>query len=74
ILGLRALYFLLAGLREKFAYLQQGLAVILAFVGVKMLIAHWYHIPVAASLLVIVGILATSIAASLRSLRVKNNG
>lgn len=74
ILGLRALYFLLAGLREKFTYLQQGLAVILAFVGVKMLIAHWYHIPIAVSLLVIVGILATSIAASLRSLRVKNNG
>jgi tellurite resistance protein TerC len=48
--------------------------VILAFVGVKMLIAHWYHIPIAVSLLVIVGILATSIAASLRSLRVKNNG
>lgn len=74
ILGLRALYFLLAGMREKFEFLQQGLAVILAFVGVKMLIAHWYHIPTAASLLVIVGILAASIAASLRSMRVKNSG
>lgn len=72
ILGLRALYFLLSGLRQRFAYLQQGLAVILAFVGVKMLIIHWYHIPTAFSLLVIVGVLTTSIAASLRSSRDKN--
>ena len=45
ILGLRALYFLLADLHARFRYLQQGLAVILAFVGVKMIIAEWYHIP-----------------------------
>ena len=45
ILGLRALYFLLADMHARFAYLQQGLAIILAFVGVKMLIAEWYHIP-----------------------------
>ena len=44
ILGLRALYFLLADLHGRFSYLQQGLAVILAFVGVKMIIAEWYHI------------------------------
>src|SRR3546814_8195399 len=50
ILGLRALYFLLADLRDKFDYLQPGLAVILAFVGVKMILAEWYHIPTFASL------------------------
>ena len=57
ILGLRALYFLLADLRDKFRLLQQGLAVILAFVGVKMLIAEWYHIPTWASLGVIAVVL-----------------
>ena len=45
ILGLRSLYFLLADLHGRFSYLQQGLAIILAFVGVKMLIHEWYHIP-----------------------------
>ncbi len=45
ILGLRAMYFLLADLHGRFSYLQQGLAIILAFVGVKMLINEWYHIP-----------------------------
>ena len=45
ILGLRALYFLLADLHGRFRYLQQGLAIILAFVGVKMIISEWYHIP-----------------------------
>ena len=48
ILGLRALYFLLADLHGRFTYLQHGLAVILAFVGVKMIIAEWYHIPTVA--------------------------
>jgi tellurite resistance protein TerC len=66
ILGLRALYFLLADLREKFSLLQQGLAVILAFVGVKMLIAEWYHIPTWASLTVIAVVLAVSILLSIR--------
>jgi tellurite resistance protein TerC len=66
ILGLRALYFLLADLREKFSLLQQGLAVILAFVGVKMLIAEWYHIPTWASLAVIAVVLAVSIWLSIR--------
>ncbi len=46
ILGLRALYFLLADMHNRFRYLQEGLAIILAFVGVKMIIAEWYHIPV----------------------------
>jgi tellurite resistance protein TerC len=66
ILGLRALYFLLADLRDKFSLLQQGLAVILAFVGVKMLIAEWYHIPTWASLAVIAVVLAVSIWLSIR--------
>ncbi len=67
ILGLRALYFLLAGLHERFTYLQQGLAVILAFVGVKMILSHWYHIPTGLSLVFIAVVLAVSIVASLRS-------
>jgi tellurite resistance protein TerC len=66
ILGLRALYFLLADLRDKFSLLQQGLAVILAFVGVKMLIAEWYHIPTWASLAVIAVVLGVSIWLSIR--------
>ena len=64
ILGLRALYFLLADLRDKFSLLQQGLAVILAFVGVKMIVSEWYHIPTALSLGVIAAVLAVSIGAS----------
>jgi tellurite resistance protein TerC len=66
ILGLRALYFLLADLRDKFGYLQQGLAVILAFVGVKMIVAEWWHIPTALSLGVIALVLAVAILASIR--------
>jgi tellurite resistance protein TerC len=66
ILGLRALYFLLADLRDKFSLLQQGLAVILAFVGIKMLIAEWYHIPTWASLAVIAVVLGVSIWLSIR--------
>ena len=66
ILGLRALYFLLADLREKFSLLQQGLAVILAFVGVKMIIAEWYHIPTPLSLGVIAVVLGVAIWLSIR--------
>jgi tellurite resistance protein TerC len=69
ILGLRALYFLLADAHARFTYLQQGLAVILAFVGVKMIIAEWYHIPTWLSLLVIAVILTVAIVASLKSTR-----
>jgi len=64
ILGLRALYFLLADMHARFHYLQMGLAVILAFVGVKMIIAGWYHIPTFLSLLIIGLILGVSIALS----------
>jgi tellurite resistance protein TerC len=65
ILGLRALYFLLAGLVGIFAYLKYGVAAILAFVGVKMLLSRLYHIPTSASLGVILGLLVVSVAASL---------
>jgi tellurite resistance protein TerC len=66
ILGLRALYFLLADLRDKFSLLQEGLAVILAFVGVKMIVAEWYHIPTPLSLGVIAVVLGVSIWLSVR--------
>jgi tellurite resistance protein TerC len=69
ILGLRALYFLLADMHARFAYLQEGLAIILAFVGVKMLIVEWYHFPTWLSLSVIAGVLTVAIVASLRSER-----
>jgi tellurite resistance protein TerC len=67
ILGLRALYFLLAGVADRFVYLKTGLAVILAFVGTKMLVADFYHVPVWISLTVIATVLAVSLVASLRS-------
>jgi tellurite resistance protein TerC len=69
ILGLRALYFLLAGVAHRFVYLKPGLAVILAFVGVKMLIADFYHLPVWISLSVIGTVLTVSVVASLLSSR-----
>jgi tellurite resistance protein TerC len=65
ILGLRALYFLFADMQDRFAYLQEGLAVILAFVGVKMIIAEWVHISTPISLLVIVVVLVLAVVLSL---------
>lgn len=65
ILGLRALYFLLAGALDKFYYLKTALAFILSFVGLKMLISEWLKIPIALSLAVILGLLAVAVAASL---------
>ena len=67
ILGLRALYFLLADMRDRFQYLQTGLGVILAFVGIKMTLSYWWHMPIAISLSVIAMILTVSSVASLRS-------
>lgn len=64
ILGLRALYFLLAGSMNRFAYLKQGLAVLLVFIGVKMLISSVVHVPVPVSLAVIAAVLGTAVAAS----------
>jgi tellurite resistance protein TerC len=65
ILGLRALYFLLARVMNKFHYLKVGLGLVLAFVGVKMLISDHYHMPIWLSLAVIAGVLGLSILASL---------
>ncbi len=65
ILGLRSLYFLLAGIITKFAYLKVGLSFVLIFVGAKMLLLDVYKVPIAASLAVIAGILAISILVSL---------
>jgi len=65
ILGLRALYFCLAGLADRFRYLNQGLAVILGFVGVKMLLTEVVHLPTWVSLAVIAVALAITIWASL---------
>jgi tellurite resistance protein TerC len=67
ILGLRSLYFALAGVMDKFHYLKIGLGVVLAFVGVKMILAHTaWKIDTLVSLGVIVGVLLLSVAASLR--------
>jgi len=65
ILGLRSLYFLLAGVITKFAYLKVGLAVVLVFVGAKMLLVDVYKVPIAASLGVIAAILGASVVFSL---------
>jgi tellurite resistance protein TerC len=65
VLGLRSLFFLLATVVTKFHLLKYGLAVILTFVGAKMLIESWVHIPILLSLGVVVGVLAASIGASL---------
>lgn len=61
ILGLCAMYFLLAGVAERFSMLKYGLSVILVFIGVKMVIVDFYHIPVAISLGVVGGILAVTL-------------
>jgi tellurite resistance protein TerC len=69
ILGLRAMYFLLGDARERFHYLSHALGAILIFVGVKMAVSHWWHMPTAISLAVIVVILAAAIVFSLRKER-----
>ncbi|HWC10486.1 MAG TPA: TerC family protein [Acidimicrobiales bacterium] len=67
ILGLRALYFLLAGMADRFRYLNAGLGVILGFVGIKMLVVEWYHFPTWLSLAVIAGVLTVTVWLSLRA-------
>jgi tellurite resistance protein TerC len=69
ILGLRSLYFALAGMMRSFRYLHYGLSAILVFVGAKMLLADFYKIPVGVALGVIACILAISVIASLASPR-----
>ncbi|PIT39332.1 TerC family protein [Snodgrassella alvi] len=64
VLGLRAMYFLLANVVEKFVYLKYGLAVVLTFIGAKMLVAKWWHIPSFASLAVVFTALLLAILAS----------
>jgi tellurite resistance protein TerC len=74
ILGLRSLYFALAGLMGLFHYLKVGLSVILVFVGFKMLISHFYPIPIALALSVIVLVLALAIGASIRAMSPTQRG
>jgi tellurite resistance protein TerC len=70
ILGLRSLYFMVSGVIGLFRYLKIGLALVLLFVGVKMLLAYWeVHIPIGIALSVVVGILATAILASIHAAR-----
>jgi tellurite resistance protein TerC len=65
ILGLRALYFVLAGMMQSFAYLSHGLAIILMFIGAKMIVEPWIHVSIGISLGVVGGVLAVAVAASL---------
>jgi tellurite resistance protein TerC len=67
ILGLRALYFLLAGAADKLRYLNVGLGIILGFVGIKMLVTDLYHIPTFLSLAVIAVVLTITVILSLRA-------
>ena len=69
ILGLRALYFLLAGARERLVHLNKGLGIILFYVGVKMIASEWYHVPTLISLAVIAIVLAVTVVVSLRATR-----
>jgi tellurite resistance protein TerC len=69
ILGLRSLYFLLAGILDRFVFLKLGLAAVLVFVGVKMILAGWVKIPSLWSLAVITVLLGGSIVASLVATR-----
>ena len=65
ILGLRSLYFALAGMIEVFHLLHYGLSVILIFIGVKMLVSHYVHIPIGVALGVVAGVLVVSVVLSL---------
>lgn len=65
ILGLRSVYFALAGMMELFHFLHYGLSVILTFIGLKMLISHYYHIPTGVALSVVAVVLAASVVFSL---------
>lgn len=64
VLGLRSLYFLLANLMGKFHYLKYGLGLVLAFVGLKMVLSEWWHVPIGWSLGAIVALLGGAVAAS----------
>jgi len=65
ILGLRSLYFALSGLMAQFRYLRFSLVFLLAFIGLKMILSHYYPIPTLVSLAIIVGVLAVGVLASI---------
>jgi len=65
VLGLRSLYFALSGMMEIFHYLHYGLSVILIFIGVKMLLSHYYEISIPVTLAVVAGVLLIAVSASL---------
>ncbi len=69
IMGLRALYFLLADVADRFHLLKYGLAMVLTFIGTKMLIMPWYHVPVGASLAIVAVLIGSSVIASLIATR-----
>ncbi|MBK7432475.1 MAG: TerC/Alx family metal homeostasis membrane protein [Chitinophagaceae bacterium] len=69
VLGLRSLFFLLRGAADKFDFLQQGIAIVLLFIGVKMLVEEWIHLPIWLSLLVIIICISGSIIYSIRHTR-----
>ncbi len=71
VLGLRSLYFLLAHIIDRFTYLKTGLAVVLSFIGVKMLIADFFHIPTGISLAIVAGTLGIAASASMVATRRK---
>ena len=66
IMGLRALYFLLADMAERFHLLKYGLALVLVFIGGKMLAMPWFHVPVQWSLLIVASVIVISVVFSLR--------
>jgi TerC family integral membrane protein len=65
ILGLRSMYFALAGMMEMFRYLHYGLSLVLVFVGAKMLLSHYFEIPTPVALAAVAGVLSISVVASL---------
>ncbi len=74
VMGLRSLYFVLAGLAKRFVYLQPGLALVLMFIGAKMAAMHFVKIPVLISLAVVALLLGGSIVASLLKTRASRSG
>jgi len=74
LLGLRSLFFALSSVMKLFHYIHYGLAVILSFVGIKLIIAHWYHIPDMFALLFVVGCLGLSVVASWLFPKKQNEG
>ena len=74
VLGLRSLYFALAGIMELFHFLHYGLSVILIFIGTKMLLSHYYEMPIHVALGVVAAVLAVSIVASLLFPRKRHGG